>query len=122
VLFRGSRDPRSPIGIEVETAVTRKSGQAAPETYSLTFASQRPAVRHGRSVLRRTEEFTFRAVTGPGQRITIDGGQITFHRPGSRDETASLREGSLDLSTLPRMGPSGRWPCSLFCMTRRRRG
>jgi predicted ATPase len=103
VLFRGSRDPRSPIGIEVETAVTRDSSLEAPDTYSLTFSSQRSPVRHDRHVLRRAERFTFRRVTGPAQRITIDGGQITFHRPGGPDETASLREGSLGLSTLPKL-------------------
>lgn len=103
VLFRGSRDPRSPIGIEVDTAVTGSSSLATPDTYSLTFSSQRSPDRHDRYVLRRAEEFMFRGVAGPAQRITIDGRQITFHRARGRDETASLREGSLGLSTLPKL-------------------
>ena len=103
VLFRGSRDPRSPIGIEVETAVTSNSSVAAPDTYSLTFSSQVSPTRPDRFALRRVEDFTFRGVAGPPQRITVDGGQITFHRPGGRDGTASLREGSLGLSTLPKL-------------------
>ncbi|ROT32651.1 hypothetical protein EF879_05395 [Micromonospora sp. HM5-17] len=55
-------------------------------------------------VLRRAESFLFERVAGPGRRIEIKGSKIIFDVDG-KESSASLREGSLGLSTLPKLSP-----------------
>ncbi|MFI7521362.1 AAA family ATPase [Micromonospora globbae] len=103
VQFRGGLAPESSIGIEVETALS--SREAATDTYALTFSSVRSPVRGDRHLLRSTESFTFKDAAGPARHITIDGGKITFSRPGAAESAVSIREGSLGLSLLPKLSP-----------------
>ncbi|WP_341720389.1 AAA family ATPase [Micromonospora sp. FIMYZ51] len=108
VAFRGTKGARTPVSIEVEAAVTRNSSPSATDTYTLEFSSRR--MSSGRSekeryFLSRAESFAFKRTAGPGRRITVKGGQITFHKPEGGQDTASLREGSLGLSTLPKLSP-----------------
>lgn len=108
VLFRGAKGRQQAISIEVEAAVTRNSSLRATDTYTLEFSSD--GLASGRSekqryYLRRAETFAFKRTAGPGRRITVQGGQITFHKPEGGENTARLREGSLGLSTLPKLNP-----------------
>ncbi|WP_431936938.1 AAA family ATPase [Micromonospora sp. RP3T] len=108
VVFRAVKGSRQSISIEVEAAVTKNSSLRATDTYTLKFSSDR--LRSGRSdkeryYLRRAESFAFKRTAGPGRRITVKGGKITFHKPEGGEDTASLREGSLGLSTLPKLSP-----------------
>ncbi|WP_307821015.1 AAA family ATPase [Micromonospora humidisoli] len=108
VAFRDARGARQTISIEVEAAVTRNSSLKATDTYTLEFSSDK--LKSGRSereryYLRRAESFAFKRTAGPGRRITVEGGLITFHKPEGGEDTASLREGSLGLSTLPKLSP-----------------
>jgi len=102
VRFRGS-PARDAISIEVEAAVTRNSSLRATDNYTLSFFRRPLRGRTEVYLLRREESFAFKRTAGPGRRITVDGNRITFHRPQGPEQTASLREGSLGLSTLPKL-------------------
>lgn len=109
VAFRGRPySARRAVSIEVEAAVTRHSSRTATDIYRLSFdaAFRRtlPVDEQAR-FLRRTESFLFKRTEGPGRRITITGNDITIENEGEEDRIASLREGSLGLATLPRLGP-----------------
>jgi predicted ATPase len=103
VLFRGS-PARDKIAIEVEAAVTKNSSMRATDNYSLSFYRRKLRGRSEDYFLGREETFAFKRTAGPGRRITVDGNRITFHKPQGEERTASLREGSLGLSTLPKLG------------------
>lgn len=107
VLFRGVKGRRQEITIEVEAAVTRNSSPRATDNYTLTMSLNRLTSTGGRErhLLRRAETFAFKRTAGPGRRITVQGGKVTFYRPEGGENTASLREGSLGLSTLPKLSP-----------------
>lgn len=108
VVFRAARERRPAITIEVEAAVTKNSSLRATDTYTLRVSSDRlpsgTSDRH-RYYLRRAETFAFKRTAGPGRRITVTGGRITFYKPEGGENVASLREGSLGLSTLPKLSP-----------------
>lgn len=99
VRFRGVRNnPR--ISIEVEASVTKNSSARATDNYSLVISrgrSRQPA-------LKREERFEFKRTAGPGRRITVEGSTITYVH-GRAARTVSLREGSLGLASLPKLGP-----------------
>lgn len=105
VLFRGDKRSRT-VQIEVEAAVTKNSSLRATDNYSLAFSlvRLRSRARGDHSLLRRAETFAFKRTAGPGRRIAIKGSHITFTTQG-RERTASLREGSLGLSALPKLSP-----------------
>lgn len=106
VVFRGADERQSAISIEVEAAVTKNSSLVATDSYKLRFSANKLATgRSGNRLysLRRVETFAFKRTAGPGRRITVRGGRITFHKPEGGEDTASLREGSLGLSTLPKL-------------------
>ncbi|MGW0506103.1 AAA family ATPase [Micromonospora sp. NPDC003241] len=108
VVFRAAKGSRQAISIEVEAAVTKNSSLKATDTYTLEFSSDKLRPGRGekeRYYLRRAESFAFKRTAGPGRRITVKGGLITFHKPEGGEDTASLREGSLGLSTLPKLSP-----------------
>jgi len=100
VRFRGTRS-NSKISIDVEASVTRNSSARATDNYSLVVSRGR--ARRG-PALRREERFEFKRTAGPGRRITVEGSTITYIRSGGA-RTASLREGSLGLASLPKLDP-----------------
>ncbi|HEY3607603.1 MAG TPA: AAA family ATPase [Pseudonocardiaceae bacterium] len=110
LLFRGEGTHLSArVKIGIEAAVTKHSNERATDNYTLTFRTL--AVRASRAddkprrVLNRTEEFLFKRTAGRGRRITINGGDISFIEDDDEvDFRTSLREGSLGLATLPRLG------------------
>jgi predicted ATPase len=110
VCFRGKIDGPRQVVIEVEAAVTKNSSRAATDNYTLDFQVLR--IRRIRSdnaprrYLRRRETFLFKRTAGPGRRITVSGGDITVMDGDETTTTGTLREGSLGLATLPRLGPS----------------
>jgi predicted ATPase len=104
VRFRGPGKRSQTVAIEVEAAVTKNSSLRATDNYSLTFSRGHTRSQPERLLLRRTETFVFKRTAGPGRRIAINGSTITFST-GGKERTASLREGSLGLSALPKLGP-----------------
>jgi predicted ATPase len=106
VRFRGATRSRG-VSIEVEASVTSNSSAQATDNYSLLVThhgrvrgrSERPP-----SILQREEKFEFKRTAGPGRRITVKGSRITFAREMG-ERTASLREGSLGLASLPKLDP-----------------
>lgn len=108
VVFRGAKERRPAISIEVEAAVTRNSSLRATDSYTLRVSSANLAPGRSeqpRYFLRRAEAFAFKRTAGPGRRIIVKGGHITFHKPEGGEDVANLREGSLGLSTLPKLDP-----------------
>jgi predicted ATPase len=105
VLFRAAKRPPT-VSIEIEAAVTRNSNLRATDNYSLTFSAGELRSRAPRadSFLRRSETFAFKRTQGPGRRIAVSGSTVTYST-GATERTASLREGSLGLSTLPKLSP-----------------
>ncbi|MGI5213564.1 AAA family ATPase [Plantactinospora sp. CA-290183] len=112
VLFRGEDDSSS-INIEVEAAVTKHNSARASDSYSLEISlaplfQRGPRPRNPRTlkevILTRAESFMFKRVAGPGRRIEIMGSEIIFDVDGE-ESSGSLREGSLGLSTLPKLSP-----------------
>ena len=93
VIFRGAPEKRPTVSIEVEAAVTKNSSHRATDTYVLSFSLGPLGGRSKSYFLRRSETFAFKRTAGPGRRITVKGGKITFHRPEGGERTASLREG-----------------------------
>jgi len=100
VRFRGTRSTPK-ISIDVEASVTKNSSAGATDTYSLVVTRGRSKER---PALRREERFEFKRTAGPGRRITVEGSTITYNR-GEGERTASLREGSLGLASLPKLDP-----------------
>ncbi|GAA3726859.1 AAA family ATPase [Plantactinospora mayteni] len=115
ILFRGTK-PGNAISVEVEAAVTKNSNTRTTDNYSLEFSlgklrtkrnPRNPGLREplrDRFYLRRSEAFMFKRTAGPGRRIEVKGSEITFN-VGGKESTASLREGSLGLATLPKLSP-----------------
>ncbi len=111
VRFRGLDQgvQSDPVVIEVHAAVTKNSSSTALDEYHLSIRpfTRRRAGKGGASTDKeffRYENFMFKRTAGPGRRITIDGaGFVVADEEGER--TGHLREGSLGLSTLPRLGP-----------------
>ncbi|MFV2098628.1 AAA family ATPase [Micromonospora sp. LOL_014] len=104
VLFRGGGDQRSSITIEVEAAVTKNSNLRATDNYQLGVSRGKLRGQTERYFLQRSETFAFKRTAGPGRRIAVSGNQVTFHGPEGEQRTGNLREGSLGLSTLPKLG------------------
>jgi predicted ATPase len=107
VRFRGGDNPPPNVRIGVKANVTTHASLTALDEYGLSFRQLRR--KDQRSVLLRQEQFRFKRYGGRGRRITIKGSRahIVDEKPRS-GETASergvgLREGSLGLSTLPRL-------------------
>lgn len=108
VMFRGVEGRQQEIAIEVEATVTRNSSARATDNYRLEVSGNRMASGFSSKeplLLRRTETFAFKRTSSPGRRIAIRGSKIKFYRPEGGEDTASLREGSLGLSTLPKLSP-----------------
>ncbi len=110
VKYRGSAaGPVDHVTIEVHAAVTRNSSSNALDEYYLSIRPiGRPrSTKSGANPDRgffRYENFMFKRTAGPGRRITIEGsGFVVADERGER--TGHLREGSLGLATLPRLGP-----------------
>lgn len=108
VRFRG--ESRGPIRIRVRAVATSYAKESSPDEYELRFSAP-IRIRTIRGLdtyaLQRKETFTFKRRQGPGRRITISGSKVIVSAPGNQAKTKqlSLREGSLGLSTLPRLGP-----------------
>ena len=88
------------VRFEIEAIVTEHAHDRARDRYSLEI---RQTPRRG---LRRSEEFTFKRVRGPGRRITVNGSTITIGTvsPGSRGRQLKLAdEQTTGLSTLPKL-------------------
>lgn len=89
----------SKVVIEVEAEVTEHAHDRARDRYSLTISERRGA-------LRRTEEFTFKRVSGPGRRITVSGSTVSIssRRKDARVRTLELAdEQTTGLSMLPKL-------------------
>lgn len=118
VRFRGNTDSKA-ISIKVEANVTRYSSDTAPDEYDLRFFSRkvksgRPSVEDrptDRSILLRSEQFTFKRTAGRGRRIRVSGDKVEFmdlkgDGQESNQRPLPLRSDSLALSTLTRMPDS----------------
>lgn len=117
VRFRGSdSNPREWVEIEVEAAVTKFGTRTATDKYTLRFNTVRivarrrrpddnPSIDPSRRGLRRQETFLFKRTEGRGRRITISGGDLSIITEEEPTRSRVLQEGSLGLSTLPRLGP-----------------
>lgn len=108
VRYRGEADTRA-VSIQVAANVTRFSSETAPDEYSLRFFARR--IRESRSILVRTEEFTFKRTSGRGRRIKVNGDKAEFvdlrHRMDDEvQQQLPLRSDSLALSTLTRLPDS----------------
>jgi predicted ATPase len=104
VLFRGDREGPPRIIVEVEAAVTKNSSTKATDNYSLTIFQGRVRRSSEDLYLIREETFLFKRTAGPGRRISVTGSDISFVTE-KEERTASLREGSLGLATLPKLSP-----------------
>jgi len=96
-----------PIRLGIEAAVTTHSSSTARDVYTLTLSKLRVGPRRSseaRTFVRRWESFRFKRFSGPGRRITVQGGSVHF--TGDRQETLGLRTDSLALATLPRLPAS----------------
>lgn len=107
VRFRGRTETRA-ISIKVEANVTKYSSETAPDEYDLRFFSRKMS---DRSILLRSEQFTFKRTAGRGRRISVSGDKVEFMdlkgdglQPTQRP--LPLRSDSLALSTLTRMPES----------------
>lgn len=104
LLFRGVR--KQPwVELEVEAAVTKNSNRSTTDVYQLSFT----AVRRRRGSTRpdylmREESFVFKRTSGPGRRITLKGADLVVAKGEEKERTEVLREGSLALNTLPKLG------------------
>lgn len=122
VRFRGE-NAKGAVHVNVKAAVTKHSSENAPDEYELRFWESRARVirptrgeesteQEGR-LLRRTEELKFKRTKGRGRRIMVKGDTVTFSAdttdgsdPGGRQEQSlTLRNGSLALSTLQKVLP-----------------
>ncbi len=87
------------VRISIEGVVTSNSHEGARDKYQLKIS------RNGR---RRYEEFTFKRLSGPGRRITVNGSTINIGtvRRGSVGKNLELAdEQTTGLSTLPKLAP-----------------
>jgi predicted ATPase len=117
VRFRGAdSNLREWVEIEVEAAVTKFGTRTASDRYKLRFTpvriiqrQRRPddeyTVDPNRRGLRREETFLFKRTEGRGRRITISGRDLSVITESEPTRNRVLQEGSLGLSTLPRLGP-----------------
>ncbi|MEU3765283.1 AAA family ATPase [Amycolatopsis keratiniphila] len=106
ILFRGEGvQPSARIRIAIEAAVTKFSNTKTTDKYTLTFRTIAVRSRGRKSrIIRRTEEFLFKRTAGRGRRITINGSDVTIMNDEELDFQSTLRETSLGLSTLPKLG------------------
>ncbi|WP_344136393.1 AAA family ATPase [Luedemannella flava] len=106
VFFRGARSKGvKKIVIEIEAALTKNSSRKTTDHYTLSIRQGSVPARSGkraRTYLIREETFLFKRTAGPGRRISIAGGGVTF-TTGEHEHKGSLREGSLGLATLPKL-------------------
>jgi predicted ATPase len=103
VLFRG--ESTRTITIEVDAAVTKDSSPSTPDSYSLTFSQDHLVRRPSEQpTLLREETFGFERRGRARQSIAVSGGTVVL-RAGKDQRSTGLREGSLGLSSLPRLGP-----------------
>lgn len=100
VRFRGGETTPTRVAIGVKANVTTHSSAGALDEYQLEFRLRQNA---SRTLLMREEEFRFKRYRGAGRRITIRGGKAEIVDEGVSTKGIGLREGSLGLSTLPRL-------------------
>lgn len=87
------------VSLEVEAVVTEHAHAGATDWYKLDISER------SNGALRRTEEFTFKRVSGRGRRITVNGSTVTFGGVGSTGKRLELAdEQTTGLSTLPKLG------------------
>lgn len=101
--FRGASRPAG-IRIRVTAKVTTHASENAPDEYQLAFSRSRRLRNRERSILQRTESFTFKRVGGRGRRITVEGRKLEVIDKGRAPRKRGLAGSSLALSTLPRLG------------------
>lgn len=96
-IIRNDRSTKK-IHIEIEAVVTEHAHDGAPDRYTLDISQRRS------QVLNRSEEFTFKRVSGRGRRITVNGSTVTFGSTGSKGRKLQLAdEQTTGLSTLPKL-------------------
>lgn len=115
VRFRGpDSNPAEWIKVQIEAAVTKYSSRTALDRYTLEFTTSRlrrrqltaeDAFVRSRLLLRRKETFLFKRTEGRGRRITVTGSDLNVITGDELTRSGVLQEGSLGLSTLPRLGP-----------------
>ncbi|MGH3569492.1 MAG: AAA family ATPase [Pseudonocardia sp.] len=116
VRFRGvDSNGREWVEIEIEAAVTKYGTRTAADRYTLRFKAVRLTRRSqpggdlllvpDRRGLRREESFMFKRTEGRGRRINITGRDLSIITDSEPTRNRILQEGSLGLSTLPRLGP-----------------
>ncbi len=91
----------SRVRIAIDAVVTKHAHEGAPDRYMLEISQSQ------RSVLNRSEEFTFKRFRGQGRRITVNGSTVTFGpavgKGGRQLQLADAQ--TTGLSTLPRLAP-----------------
>jgi predicted ATPase len=100
-LLRDDGESRA-IKITIEAVVTEHAHDNARDRYSLTLRQRR------RSAIHRSEDFTFKRVSGPGRRITVNGSTVTIKTVDPRSKGRQLEladEQTAGLSILPKLAP-----------------